>query len=817
MAIRKSDLYQSIWDSCDELRGGMDASQYKDYVLVLLFVKYVTDRYRNGGVIAVPEGGSFEDMVAVKGQKDIGERINVILSTFAEANGLTGVVDGTDFNDPTKLGSGQEMVDRLTNLVAIFENPALDFASNRADGDDLLGDAYEYLMRHFATESGKAKGQFYTPAEVSRILAAVVGVEQTGDSKESIYDPTCGSGSLLLKAHEAARKATGLDLAIYGQEKDNATANLAKMNMVLHDAPTAVIEQGDTLANPKWRDDGRLKRFEYVVANPPFSTKSWRSGFKPEDDDFDRFELGIPPTKNGDYAFLLHILASLKSTGTGAVILPHGVLFRGHSEAQIRQNLVDRGYINAIIGLPPNLFYGTGIPACIVVIDKRNATGRNGIFMIDASRGFAKDGAKNRLRERDIHRIVDVYRAQKDVPRYSRMVSNAEISSEANNYNLNLSRYIDASEPDDMQDIEAHLKGGIPQADIDALSEFWEILPSSRDELFEATRHGYVHLRIDGEEVGDYVQGHAEFIEFSEAAMEAFEGWEDRARKQLVDINCDTRPGDLITSLAEDLLQTFRSVRLIDEYGVYQRLMEYWDATMKDDVYLVSELDWATAAQAVKMAPKKKGEKNRPTPNFVVGSGRRKAEYRSELLPSGYLIERFLSEEQKSLDAARAAETEAKARTDELEEEHATADGLLSEVINEKGNITKGSLSTRLRELEEGDEEQALLLEYQQATDDLADARRRVKEATSVVTESLKRAYAGLDAETARSITVEEKWLDRVERGIAQELAKLSRELRARIEVLDARYKKPLPEIELSTNEASTQVRAHLTAMGFDE
>ncbi len=231
MAIKKSELYSSLWKSCDELRGGMDASQYKDYVLVLLFVKYVSDKYAGdpNSLIEVPEGGSFADMVALKGDKEIGDKINQIIARLAEANNLTGVIDVADFNDQEKLGKGKEMVDRLSNLVSIFNSPGLDFRSNRAQGDDILGDAYEYLMRHFATESGKSKGQFYTPAEVSRIMAQVICLAGATDSKQSIYDPTCGSGSLLLKAHDEAKSVTGLDLAIYGQEMDNATSALARV------------------------------------------------------------------------------------------------------------------------------------------------------------------------------------------------------------------------------------------------------------------------------------------------------------------------------------------------------------------------------------------------------------------------------------------------------------------------------------------------------------------------------------------------------------------------------------------------------------
>src|SRR6266540_2561857 len=409
MALKKSELYSSLWSSCDELRGGMDASQYKDYVLVLLFIKYVSDKYAGQpyAPITIPVGASFKDMVALKGRSDIGDQINKkIIAPLASANKLS---DFPDFNDAAKLGSGKEMVDRLTNLIAIFENPALDFSRNRAEGDDILGDAYEYLMRHFATESGKSKGQFYTPAEVSRVMAKVIGVGSAKSASQTIHDLTCGSGSLLLKAPDEAKSTAGLDLTLYGQEMDNATAALAKMNMILHDCPTAEIWQDNVLSNPHFKEanDG-LKTFDFVVANPPFSFKAWSTGFNPANDEYGRFEFGVPPTKNGDFAFLLHILTTLKSTGKAAINLPHGVLFRGGAEADIRKNIVRRGYIKGIIGLPANLFYGTGIPACILVLDKEAAQARKGIFMIDASDGFMKDGPKNRLRAQDIHKIVDV-------------------------------------------------------------------------------------------------------------------------------------------------------------------------------------------------------------------------------------------------------------------------------------------------------------------------------------------------------------------------------------------------------------------------
>jgi type I restriction enzyme M protein len=600
MALKKSELYSSLWASCDELRGGMDASQYKDYVLVLLFVKYVSDRYAGQpyAPISIPKGASFADMVALKGKTDIGDQINKkILGPLTQANKLS---DMPDFADPNKLGSGKEMVERLTNLIAIFENPALDFSSNRADGDDLLGDAYEYLMRHFATESGKSKGQFYTPAEVSRVIAQILGIRYAKITNDTtVYDPTCGSGSLLLKIGDEARRGKDVKVTLYGQEKDNATAGLARMNMILHDYATAEIKQGNTIASPLYLDGDALKTFDYVVANPPFSDKRWSTGLDAEYDPWQRFQhYGIPPGKQGDYAYLLHILRSLKSTGKGACILPHGVLFRGGAEGAIRRNLIQRGVIKGIIGLPPNLFYGTGIPACIVMLDKEGANARRGIFMIDASKGFIKDGNKNRLREQDIHKIVDIFTRQVELPRYSRLVPVAEISDLKNDYNLNLPRYIDSTEPEDVQNIDGHLRGGIPNRDIDGLEKYWEVFPAVRATLFKkADRPRFTQLKGPIAEVKAAIFGHAEFTAFNDTVTKLFAKWKKVNTPLLKGFAKGGHPKALIEKIAEGLLATFRAAPLLDAYDVYQHLMDYWAETMQDDCYLIAGDGWKAGAQ----------------------------------------------------------------------------------------------------------------------------------------------------------------------------------------------------------------------------
>ena len=626
MALKKSQLYASLWQSCDELRGGMDASQYKDYVLTLLFMKYVSDKYAGtpDALIDVPSGGGFADMVRLKGDKEIGDKFNTIISKLAEANELKGVIDQADFNDEAKLGAGKEMQDRLSKLVAIFEG--LDFRANRAAGDDLLGDAYEYLMRHFATESGKSKGQFYTPAEVSRVMAKVIGIGASTRQDQTIYDPTCGSGSLLLKAADEAPSG----LSIFGQEIDNATWALATMNMFLHGQPTAELWRGNTLSAPYFKNpDGSLKTFDFAVANPPFSAKTWSNGLDPDQDEFRRFEYGIPPAKNGDYAFLLHLISSLKSRGKGAIILPHGVLFRGNREADIRKKLVQRGFIRGIIGLPANLFYGTGIPACILVLDKEHAATRTGIFMIDASKGFLKDGNKNRLRAQDIHRIVDVFTKQTEVPRYSRLVPLAEIANPANDYNLNITRYIDSSEPEDLHDLDAHLHGGIPNRDLEVLSPYWSVFPSLRQVLFaDNGRAGYSEARVETQQVNAAIHGHDEFGSYRKRVAAILDGWHETYEPLLKRIESDANPKDVVHTLSEDLLGRFAALPLLGPYDVYQRFLDYWDETMQDDVYLIVADGWVDAARPRGMVEDKE-KKLKEAPDLTIG----RKKYKMDLVP----------------------------------------------------------------------------------------------------------------------------------------------------------------------------------------
>jgi type I restriction enzyme M protein len=809
MALKKSDLYSSLWRSCDELRGGMDASQYKDYILTLLFVKYVSDKAKADpdSLIDVPEDGSFDAMLAAKGDKEIGERLNTIIGALADANGLRNVIDLADFDDEEKLGKGKEMQDRLSKLVAIFND--LDFRGSRAEGDDLLGDAYEYLMRHFATDSGKSKGQFYTPAEVSRVVAKILQIPPNAPHARTVYDPTCGSGSLLIKVAEESKYG----LSIYGQEKDNATWALAKMNMILHGHEDHEIAKGDTITSPYFTTGSQLKTFDFAVANPPFSVKSWSNGLENE---FDRFEYGRPPVKNGDYAFLLHILKSLKSNGRAAVILPHGVLFRGNAESTIRQRLLKQGFIKGIIGLPPNLFYGTGIPACIILLDKENAVGRTGVFMIDASKGFVKDGPKNRLRSQDIHKIVDVFTRQAEVEGYSRTVPLGEIADPKNNYNLNIPRYIDSSELEDIQDLRAHLDGGIPDRDLDALAGYWEAFPQLRSLLFKPNRPGYSDLTVNVSQVQQDILDSPEFQKFATWVRDLTAEWFSTHSDSLTSIDADTQPNDLIATISDDLIARFKPVPLLDEYDVYEQLMTYWHSIMHDDVFLIMNEGWGGASKPRKTVDDK-DRKLSETPDLTVGSGRGAAKYKMDLIPPNLIIARYFVDEQAELDDLIAAAEEASRAVEEYVEEHAVEDGLLVEVVD-GGKVNKILAAARLKvarhegaDLDEVEALQRLISLYNAE----AVAKKAVKDAQAILYRDTLKKYGDLTEDEIKVLVLDDKWQATVATRISGEVNSLTLALVARIQELGERYVDTMGTLEVDLVTTRKKVIEHLAAMGI--
>ena len=813
MAVKKSELYSTLWKCCDELRGGMDASQYKDYVLVILFVKYISDKSRSDAAfdIEIPDGCYFEDFVALKGNPNIGEEINKKMQKLAEANQLEGVFVA-DFDDEAKLGKGKDKVETLSKLIAVFQNENLDFSKNRAADDDLIGDAYEYLMKNFATESGKSKGQFYTPAEVSRVMAKVIGLSNAKNGKRTtIYDPTCGSGSLLLRAMcETPEGAT-----VYGQEKDNATVGLAKMNMILHNEIYADIKQGDTINDPQFKDDDQLKTFDYIVANPPFSTKSWLKSAKAEDE-YKRWgegiKIGIPPEKNGDYAFLLHIVRSLKQTGCAACILPHGVLFRGNAEAQIRKYLVaEKRYIKGIIGLPANLFFGTGIPACIIIIEKSEAAGRKGVFMIDAKSGYIKDGAKNRLREQDIRRIVDVWQSQRDVPHFARFVPMEEI--ERNDYNLNIPRYVSAPDTEILQDIDAHLYGGLPKHDIDQLATYWDVCPSLRSDLFSEhpTRKGYYSLNCEQDTIRDTVSANADFQKQSEVFKRSFADWCDKHRNELNSLAQGFAPKTLIEQLGNSLLEIFGADRsLVDAYDVYDCLMNYWGETMQDDCYMISSGGWAVQLYTPQPASKKnddkkKKEKKAATPEDIV----------CDLLPVPIVVDEYFADKRNLIIAAEELLSQNEAQLAELIEEQ--AENYLDEDNFPDSKMTDANIKKRIKALDKkaDAEELAVLQKYLDLKGDISLNKKLIKERKYDLLTALLVKYAALSEEDIKRLVIEKKWFASLGSRLDGEMQRISQQLTSKVSALAERYAQTLPEIDAEIADLEAKVAAHLKQMGY--
>lgn len=471
MANRKpsqAEINRTLWQACDTFRGVVDPAEYKNYILTMLFVKYISDvwqdhyeayqeEYDDERLIqrkmererfVLPEKATFDHIASKKDAPDIGQVINKALEKIEEANKrkLEGVFRNIDFNSEAALGQTKDRNRRLKNLIKDFNKPVLDFRPSVVGTEDIIGNAYMYLISRFASDAGKKGGEFYTPDEVSTLLAKLVDP----DSGDRIYDPAIGSGSLAIKV---AEEVGDRNVVIYGQESNGSTWALCRMNMFLHGMDHAEIAWGDTINSPEFKSSNdTLETFDVVVANPPFSLKKWGKA-DAKTDPFDRFHRGLPPKSRGDYAFLSHMIESaVEGTGRVGVIVPHGVLFRSRAEGRIRQALIEENLLDAVVGLPEKLFFGTGIPAAILIFDKSRSDDEDVVF-IDASREYEEGTKQNVLREQDIEKIVTTYRQRTEIDKYSYVAPVAEIAE--NDFNLNIPRYVDTFEPEPEIDVAA--------------------------------------------------------------------------------------------------------------------------------------------------------------------------------------------------------------------------------------------------------------------------------------------------------------------------------------------------------------------------
>ena len=801
MAIKKSQLYSALWESCNALRGSMDASQYKNYVLMILFVKYLSDKSKRGETrLVVPEGCSFEDFVELKQSSTIGEDINKKLEAIREANiKVIGSIELPNFNHPTQFGEAKEKIKTLSNLIGVFQRDELDFSKNRANNDDILGDAYEYLMKNFAAESGKSKGQFYTPAEVSRVIAQILNLKEFQRASNTIYDPTCGSGSLLLRAQNYT--ANG-NVSLYGQEMDNQTVTLAKLNMLLHGIQNPHIEQGDTINNPKFTNAGGLETFDICIANPPFSQKSWLGDAGIEDVYHRWSEDLCPPAKNGDYAFLLHLISSMKEdTGRGACILPHGVLFRGNAEAVIRQSLIEKQcLIEGIIGLPQNVFYGTGIPACILVINKKDASNRKGIFMIDAKEGFKKDGNKNRLREQDIRKIVDTWKARKDIPHYSRFVPLSEIVE--NEYNLNIPRYIAAVDKEVKQNISAHLNGGVPAYDIEEQMEnYWNTLPSLKAELFKTSKFDSSRYDLipSKDDIRNVIQSNKDFKIQGEVFNKSRDTWFSEVRNTLESFKQNSNPKPLGEYLGDSILSVFsNNTALVDAYGVYDILMNYWNDCMQDDCYIINADGWKAEYVNLKKKPASVDD------------------IECDLLPVSIIVNEFFVSEKLAITKKESEVSSKEIEKESAEEAILAVDDFddvaysISEEDEEKILKSDSELKKLLRESSVTDENKTLIKDFLNKKEELKNLKAELKELNLKLLDAVKEKYEGLSEDETKTLVIEKKWFASLSENMTTELQNVVQKIVYEVTDLQERYECTLDELEANCKTLTEKVAGYL-------
>ena len=758
--------------------------------------------------------------MALKQNDKIGEKINQKLEAIKELNARQiGDLALPNFNDPTKLGSGRTMVDTLSRLIGVFENDALDFSRNRAADDDLLGDAYEYLMKNFAAESGKSKGQFYTPAEVSRVMAKVLRIDELDRAEQSIYDPTCGSGSLLLRA---LAEASNHRVSICGQEKDSSTAALAKLNMLLHGISNAEIKVGDTLGDPQFKQYGMLSTFDVCVANPPFSMKNWLSSGL-ENDQYNRWTSKLlPPAKCGDYAFLLHLITSMKADeGRGACILPHGVLFRGNAEYEIRKEIIKKRYIKGIIGLPANIFFGTGIPASIIIIDKKNKDRRKGIFFIDAKDGYMKDGAKNRLREQDIKRIVDAWEAQQPIPHFCRLVEWSEIESEKNDYNLNIPRYIQPEDKEIQHDIEAHLHGGLPALDIEKMGAYWKACPSLNVSLFKDSGNGYYSLKPSKEGISSTIDNDPSYISQGKAFSSVLNEWREEIKPKMLAIGQGSHPKELIADWSESLLEkAMGHSGLVDAYETYDVLMNYWAETMQDDCYMVSNDGWTYPE--VKAIKRKETTDKKTNTTKVKESACMYDEIVCDLLPVNIVLSEYFTAETSAISDLVGQIDDKQSEMDELVEQYPDVFDLGDDDDNESEEKTTSVKAADVKKAiknakAEGtsDADVKLLKQWLELSTKKDELNKTLKQKRNALTEAVVKKYASLSENEVKTLVVERKWLASVVGGCESLMQSVTHRIATDVTALVERYENTMPELARDVTNFEDEVNGYLNEMGF--
>lgn len=751
--ITSEEIKRRLWNGANELRGSMDASRYKDYMLGLMFYKFLSDKTLEtfkvtAGVDKLSENELVEEYIKAKTEygdelekmiqgvlgyyvspeylyqtwlKDINsgdfevQKVTDSLNSFERTIAVSG--DASDFKglfssstlDLTDTALGSNLNERSKNIKALILLFA-DLNMVALQKGDVLGDAYEYLIGQFAMESGKKAGEFYTPHQVSEVMAQIVA---KSSEIKSIYDPTVGSGSLLLTVKKHLDKDAQRDLAYYGQEKNTATYNLTRMNLLLHGVrpEKMTVKNGDTLSND-WPEDPEQPnegvQFDAVVMNPPYSASNWNKAELKVSDP--RFEVAgaLPPDSKGDFAFLLHGLYHLGTNGTMAIVLPHGVLFRGSSEGEIRKRLLDKNYIDTIIGLPSNLFTNTGIPVVIIIL-KKNRKIDAPVLIIDASNSFIKVGKQNVLQEKDIAKIVDVYMEKKEIPGYSHLATREEIKE--NDYNMNIPRYVEAIDTEISHDVDAHLLGGIPQKNIDDLKVLQALVPDVLNSYLQTIRPGYVNLTKPVSELTSEILNDAKITAMSDEIKTKTKDYIEKYWNVLRNIDGAIDLMNLMEEMLDNIKNILSNYKYIDVYGGYQIVAEIWKDALTHDTELIANGGFYNVGRSrePKMITKGSGNNKREEQDGWIGS----------IIPNDLIAQELYHAELEAIENKRNAildiETELAdlveaAKVEDSVENNALYDALKKNEDDEPGDTFDNKLlKTELKKSEKGSKEYELL------------------------------------------------------------------------------------------------------------